>query len=145
MSSMAFFSSTIADYMPKNKIQESDAYKELLEKSFTYSYIDATVKIVLGILLIMAGIKLLKYQSKGVKLSNIWAIIRMIWGIGFICFTYSTTLELQQLLLASNPEMSSVMQASSTIGLVVGIVLLCVYPIISLILLNRPNVRKSLR
>ncbi len=144
LSITAFFSSKLMELMPKGITNLPEGYNELLEKSITYSYVDATVKIILGILLIIAGIKLLKYQSKGVKLSNIWAVIRIIWAVAIITFSYSNTVKMQQLLMANNPELSSALKIGNTIGLVSGILIVCIYPILSLILLNKSSVRKSL-
>ncbi|MDB2430293.1 hypothetical protein N9W62_08950, partial [Akkermansiaceae bacterium] len=49
-----------------------------LDSLITISMVQSVVAIVFAALLLVAGIKLLKYQDSGRKLSNIWAISRMV-------------------------------------------------------------------
>ncbi len=140
----AFFTASIFKNIPLTGNQDADVFVSAMEKMLTYTYIDAGVKIILGVLLLISGIKLLKYQASGLKLSNMWAYSRIIWAVIFAVISYSATIEFQQAMVANSPGAASIMKTAGTFGLIIGILILCIYPVVSLILLNRPNVKKDL-
>lgn len=116
----------------------------VVDKLAPYTYLDTAVKITLGVLLLTSGIKLLKYQSTGLKLSNLWSITRILWLIIFTALTYSINQEIQQASIKLNPETAGFQSNLGSAMMIFIVVVYTIYPIVSYLLLNRDNVKKDL-
>ncbi len=124
--------------------QQIAEYMSVVNKIAPYTYLDTAVRIALGIMLFISGIKLIKYQYSGLKLSNFWSISRVLWLIIFTALTYSITKEIQQAAVKLNPETAAIQSSIGTVTMLFTIVPFCIYPILSYILLNRASVKKDL-
>jgi hypothetical protein len=114
-----------------------------------YVIADAVFKVVLGVLLLVAGIKLVKYRVQGAKLTKIWAMIRIVWAVGFTVVSYGAMAEYQQAVssmqnLGGVSAVAGQGQVVMIIQMVIGTAMVCVYPILSMIFLRREDVQKSL-
>ncbi len=101
----------------------------------TYNLIEMLLKFVLGVLLLVAGIQLLRYRKMGVKLTNLWASARIIVSLIFAFLLYDILEDLSSL---------SKEGSAYNFGVVIGMQIVCIYPIVCLIMLNRESVTKDL-
>jgi len=144
---MAFASKAIVEGIQLNAGSNDPAVTKImdaLDNVLFYGYIDAAVKIILGIVLLIAGIKLLKYQASGLKLSNMWSISRVIWYVIITAMSYSATKAYQEVIFEANPEAAAMMKNFGAAGQILGFLIIAAYPIVSYIVLNKPNVKKDL-
>jgi len=111
-----------------------------LDKVLIYNYIDASVKLVLGGVLLVSGIKLLKYSSSGLRLSNIWSASRVVWFILISIISYSANQA-----VVSMSELPSALKTIGVWNIVYGVIVIGIYPLVSYILLNKESVRQSLK
>ena len=95
--------------------------------------------------MIVAGIQLLKRRKSGLKWSNTYAWSSL--GAKLINLILAVTImipamqEMTRGLLGTSkapPAVAGVMAGSMAVGAIGGVVVACVYPILALILLNRP-------
>lgn len=124
-----------------------DAYNEMA----IYTYIDAALKIVLGIFLLVAGVGLLKRKLWAQKASITWAIVRMVLIIGMTVATYGVSLEFQEKMgeISQNQpgqfDQSQFQASMQGIGSVFGVIMVCIYPVITIIFMSKKVVKDSLR
>lgn len=133
----------MADDASLTKMAEAiDVYKP-------YILADLVVKIGLGVLLILGGVKLLKYKLQGAKLTKVWALIRIGWALVFPLVSYSAMMEYQKAIASIQADGGEAMMAMqggviTIIQMVIGIAMVCVYPILSILFLRKEDVQKSL-
>lgn len=97
---------------------------------------------ILAVLLLMAGIQLLKRKAAGAKLSKIWAIIRLIIAVPLVYLTVTAQAELMFAINEVAP--TSLARASNGVGIGLGIVVLCIYPLFTLIFMSQATVKNTL-
>ena len=110
-----------------------------LKSQETTNFLNSLGGIILGALLLFAGLKLIKYRRQGVKLTNIWAILRILFAFVASYFAYGAMQDMPQ--ISGLGEVGGGLVAG---GIIFGLVISCAYPIICLILLKRPNATKDL-
>lgn len=126
--------------------QDISKVTDALDSLMTISMIQSVVAIVFAVLLLVAGIKLLKYQESGRKLSNIWAISRMVVAIPLAFMAISAQATLQEEIQNLSQETSGIdMSALAGVGGLIGIVLVCIYPVLSLIFVNKEQSKAALK
>lgn len=126
--------------------QDISPVTDALDGLMTVSMIQSAFSIGFAVLLLVAGIKLLKYQNSGRKLSNIWAIARIVVAVPLVFMSISAQTKFQDEIQKLAPEGTAMdMGAMAGVGGVVGIILVSVYPIVSLILVNKPKSKAALK
>lgn len=119
---------------------------DALDSLITISMIQSVVAIVFAALLLVAGIKLLKYQDSGRKLSNIWAISRMVVAIPLAFMAISAQATLQEEIQNLSKQTSGLdMSAMAGVGGLISIVLVCIYPVLSLVFVNQDKSKAALK
>ena len=133
-----------------DEVEGLDVFFSAYDKMAMYSYIDAGIKVILGLVLLIAGIGLLKKKLWAQKLSVTWSVVRIIVGIGMTILSYGAALQFQQDIADSTQTngdqmdqfgLQSSMQGVSS---VMGVFVLSAYPVVSLILLSKKSVKDSL-
>lgn len=104
--------------------------------------VDGTIRIILAVVLLIAGIHLLQQKSSGVTFTRLWAVTRMIVAVPLVYLTLRTQLEMMSIL--ESIEFPIGMRGTKAISAVFEIIILCIYPLINLIILSRPSVKNSL-
>ena len=122
--------------------QEIENLLAAMESSKNYTYIAVVVSIGLSILLILAGIKLLKYKGKGVQITKTFYIIRILAAVSIGYLQQVAQADYQEQLAQINHSQTA--QLSPILSLMIGLVMVSIYPIVALIMLTRPNVQKDL-
>ncbi len=143
-------SSALAPFASKtikfNGLENNEQLKQLVEnfaestKMITYA--DAVVRFGLSVLIIMAGIQLLKYKKKGVQMTKIFYIIRIIALV-------AVTVAMRSHLVDYMDNISKLLNSpnilpSLPVQLIIGILMASIYPVIALIMLTRKNVQNDL-
>ena len=118
------------------------ALQAVIDKLVTISMIDGASRLILAIILLIAGIQLLKRKASGAKLSKMWAVIRMIIAVPLVYLTVTTQVELMSVI--ANAASTNVSTASNGVGIGLGIVILCIYPLVTLIFMSQATVKNSL-
>ena len=125
--------------------------RELVEISRPLTWFGYASALILGLMLVLAGLALLKRKRAGLSWSNRYAWTSIVFKV--VNIVLFATLLLPKInglfsnLETGGPEMKmagSIMRFSTIAGGIVGPVVGCIYPVLVLILLNRESVRKSL-
>lgn len=128
-----------------DEFKEMQPIVEAYSGMATYMYVDVALKLLLGVLLLVAGIGLLKRKAWSIKLSMIWAVVRMIVAAGMLFWGLSVAAEFQEGLGATAGEQQEkIQQMTQSVGNVMGIIMISVYPVVSLIFLTKKNVRDAM-
>ncbi len=130
----------------KNKAEYA-ATREALDKVTRAHDAQSLMLIVLGLLLLVAGIMLLKKKMLGVKLTNLWAAARIAAAIVIYFLTvgaYADFWPAFEKLVQANTGSSLPVGAISQTSLVLGLIPGMVYPIICLILLKKASAKAEL-
>lgn len=126
-------------------VQELDAMVEAFDEFAVYAYVDATLKIILGIVLLVAGIGLLKKKLWAQKASLFWAVTRIVVVVGLTIITLGPTQKFQEKVnQAGGAEQEQFQQMAQGMGNVIGVLFVCIYPVLCLIFLTKKNVRDAL-
>ena len=119
---------------------------DALDSLMTVSMIQSVFSIGFAVLLLVAGIKLLKYQQSGRKLSNVWAISRMVVAIPLAFMSINANTKFQEEVQKLTPDNATLdMGAMAGVGGTIGVILVCIYPILSLIFVNNARAKASLK
>lgn len=111
-----------------------------------YMYTDMAIKLVLALSLLVAGIGLLKRKPWSGKLSIGWAVSRIVIAVGMMVWGLQISAEFQEKLGAvQDAQQEQVQQLSQGVGNVLGIVVLCVYPIVTIVFMSKKSVKDALR
>ncbi|OYV06970.1 MAG: hypothetical protein CFE26_03425, partial [Verrucomicrobiales bacterium VVV1] len=131
--------------------QQANISRAVLEATNEVNWYGYGASVLLALLLIVAGIGLLKRKRAGLLWSNVYAWTSVTTKIGNILLFYLMVIPRLDKALAdlnlSSPEskmMASLMRNSTVASGILIPVLCCIYPVLVLILLNRESVRKSL-
>jgi hypothetical protein len=130
--------------MPEMKAQY-EAQMAMQEKLNPYSIATSVLSLLVAIPMVIAGIKMLKRQKSGLKWSNRYAIFslaaKVITLILALTFVVPAMQEMTGEIMgeAKIPKAASgIIGASMAGGTIIGVVMTCIYPVLSLIILNRP-------
>ncbi|NWK56149.1 hypothetical protein HW115_11055 [Verrucomicrobiaceae bacterium N1E253] len=111
-----------------------------------YIYVDAGVKWILAVMLLVAGIGLLKRKAWAPKLSQVWAVVRIVLAIGMMVWGMFVTAHFQESMVElQNESQAGIHQLSQGVGNVMNIVFVCVYPVLCLIFLSKKVVRDAMK
>lgn len=127
--------------------KEHSVLQSAIDRFATIAMVDGTIRIILAVVLLIAGIHLLQQKISGVKFTKFWAITRMIVADPLALFTITAKAEVTRLTaeaMANNSTVSDDHVTSSSMAIGFGVIILSTYPIISLISLSRPSAKNSL-
>lgn len=133
-------------FIPEGQAKELDTMLKAYESMANYAYVDVLIKVIFGIVLIVAGIGLLKKKSWSVGLSIFWSIARMVTMIVFTIVLAGPTKAFQEKVQAASSggaEMQEFQQMATGIGNIVGVVMVCIYPVLCIIFLSKKRVKQS--
>ena len=125
------------------------AYEAAIEQLGRYAMVNGIIQIALAILILIAGLNLLKYRLKGASLSRLWALIRIPCAIIIAALTMGPTSKMlaaqSDLISTDNTPMSGMMDAMGAFSVVMNVVMVSIYPIITLVFMTRQKVIASLK
>ncbi|MDE0825207.1 MAG: hypothetical protein OSA48_00185 [Akkermansiaceae bacterium] len=123
---------------------------DLMEKMKPMTYLGLVFTVILGSLLLVAGINLVKSRAKGVKLSNIYTYVSLaLKFVGLILFFVMTKPIVDELIDPLMTDADTLMKTQLNVlkytQLATGVltpVIGAIYPILVLALLNKPIVKR---
>ncbi|MEJ6570834.1 MAG: hypothetical protein QNL01_00275 [Akkermansiaceae bacterium] len=118
-----------------------------------WDMISGVGSLILAVLLIVAGLKLVKYRRQGRKISNIYSALSIghkLFTIGIVIFIKSPVMKkvgesLEKMSGQSDMNMGTMMGPIVIISGIVMAIVMMVYPILSFFLLSKKQARDSLR
>lgn len=131
--------------------------RRFTEATMPSSIISIILGTVVSAVVLVAGIALVRRKKNSIKLSNLYAFIsiaaKVVTVVIFLTMIMPALNELMDDLVkemaADAPgdvkQMLDIMKASATGAGILVPVLMCIYPILSLVLLNKPKVREFLQ
>jgi len=130
------------------KAKELDQIMKAYEGMMSYAYADMALKLVLGVVLISAGIGLLKKKKWALKVSLAWAVVRMVAAVAMIFIMDAPTKVFQEKMsevggAAGGAQMEKFQRIASGVGNLLGLVIICVYPILCLIFLSKKSTQQG--
>jgi hypothetical protein len=129
----------------EGEVKEAKLIVEAFDDLMIYSYIDVAFKVVLGLVLLVAGIGLLKKKMWGQKMCLFWAIARMLVAVGMMVWTLGPTREFQEKInQVGGEQQEQIQQMAQGVGSVMSIVFICIYPVLCLVFLTKKKVKDSL-
>ena len=119
---------------------------EMQEKMMPATILSVVLTLIIATLMLIAGIKLLKKRRDGLKWSNRYAWTSLAGKAGNLVIAFAITLpvmrEVQGSIAPSTPGLPpGALDTITTVSTLFGIIVMCTYPILSLILLNRPDTK----
>jgi predicted small integral membrane protein len=145
---VAFTGNPILKLMPKNSAMAAQAQMqaEMQEKMMPATVISTVITVIIAVLMLIAGIKLLKKRKDGLKWSNRYAWTSLAGKAVNLVFAFTFTLPLMSEMTKSMSHGRAGMPAAfDTIvvaSTIFGVLIMCVYPILALVLLNRPRTKE---
>lgn len=133
--------------MPKTPqlAKQMEIEAQMQDKMMVATVVALGMSVVLAVLILIAGIKLLKKRRSGLVWSNRYAWTSLVGKVITLILTFLYTIPAMRAMTV-DPAMPAaahaVMRSTMVIGAVVGVVATCIYPILTLVLLNRPNTKQ---
>ena len=120
---------------------------EMQQKMMPATILSVVLTLIIATLMLIAGIKLLKKRRDGLKWSNRYAWTSLAGKLGNLGIAFAITIpvmrEVQGRMASPAPGMPpAAMDTIMIISTLFGVIVMCSYPILCLILLNRPNTKQ---
>lgn len=125
--------------------KEAKVFLEAYDQLMVYTFIDTGFKVVLGVVLLIAGVGLLKKKLWAQKVSLFWSVARIVVAVGMVILTLGPTREFQEKAnQIGGEQQEQFQQIAQGVGSIVGIIFICIYPVLCLIFLTKKRVRDAL-
>lgn len=127
------------------ELNEAGTFLEAYDKLLVYTYIDAGLKFVLAIILLVAGIGLLRRRMWAQKATLFWAVFRIVAAVVMVAVTMGPSREFQETVnQASQDQQAEIQQMAQGVGSVVGVIFLCIYPVLCLVFMSKKSTKDAL-
>lgn len=131
--------------MPKTPeiVAQAKAEETLQSQMMTATVVSSLLTLVIGIIMLYAGILLLKKRRSGLKWSNRYAWTSLAGKVVNLVIAFAFTIPtMRGSMPSSGPGLPTGAPELIMIGSMVFVILIsCIYPILTLVLLNRPNTK----
>ena len=127
------------------EMKEAQLFLDAYDKLMVYTFIDAGLKVILGVVLLAAGIGLLKKKLWAQKMSMFWAVARIVVAVGMVFLTLGATQEFQEAARQiGGDQQQDFQQAIQGVGNVMGVIFIGIYPVLCLVFLSKKKVKDTL-
>ena len=126
------------------KTAQMEHQAEFQSQVLPFTIITTLMTIAATVFILIAGFYLLKRRRNGLKWSNRYAwtsIALKILGVGFAVFYTLPFMKAATPVVASGSPLAGKMELVMIVSMVFGFVIPFIYPVLTLVLLNRPNVK----
>ena len=143
----ALVGNPVYKFLPKTpELAKQMAMEEQMQDKMMVATVVALVmSVVITVLILIAGIKLLKKRRSGLVWSNRYAWTSLVGKVITLIITFIYTIPAMRD-IAVDPALpaaaQSVMRTTMVVSAVVGVIVTCAYPILTLVLLNRPKTKE---
>lgn len=142
----AFVGNPFLMMLPKTPelAKQMEIQNQMQEKMLPATVISTAFTLIIAALMLIAGIKLLKKRASGLKWSNRYAWASLAGKVLNLILAFAFTFPVMQGMTegmpggAASPGISGSIMVASTLAVTLAT---CIYPILTLILLNRPNTK----
>lgn len=125
------------------------AQLEIAQRFMPFQLANAAILLALGVLLLIAGINMVRRRRAAAKVSRIWAIARIVWAIPAAVATHYITVESLKIMEQAAADsgqpmpagMMGFMQMLGPISAVFNLVLWCALPVFVLIWFSRQKIK----
>lgn len=144
---IALVGNPVYNFMPKTPelTKQMAMEAQMQDQMRVVTVLGLVMALVLSILILIAGIKLLQKRRGGLVWSNRYAWTSLAAKVVTLVLTFLYTIPAMWE-MAVDPALpaaaQSMMRITMVVGAVLGVVGTCIYPILSLILLNRPKTKE---
>jgi len=154
---MFFFKSGIQEMQfeayPENVREGMKAAMQPLYETQKWDVISTFGSMILAVFLIVAGLKLVRYQKQGLKVSNFYSVLSLLhklFAVLIVVFIKAPVMKrvgesIDRISGEQSAVMGLVMGPLAIGGAVLGVLLMAVYPVLSYVMLNKKASRESLR
>lgn len=142
-----FVGNPVLMFMPKTPelAKQMEVQQQMQEKMVVSSVLTLAMSLAITVLILIAGIKLLKKRRGGLTWSNRYAWASLAGKAVTLVLTFIYTIPIMRE-MAVDPSLpaaaQSVMRTTMVVGAIVSVLVTCTYPILTLILLNRPRTKE---
>ena len=110
----------------------------------TWIFISSALTVVIGLILLVAGIDLVRRRARGIKLGRVWAVLKMIFAVVGSCVGLIIQQDqFRQMSQQNLPIGGSVYSVMVVVGVTVGVLWGCAYPVFLLIWFSRAKVKSE--
>lgn len=138
-----FFGNIFIKFLPQTPeiAAELQAQAEMNDKLLPLNITSALLMAVVTALIITAGITLLKKRRSGLKWSNYYAISSILAKIVIAILTVTISLPVMTEMMRAEGVDSRAIEIGMLGGSLIGVIIPVAYPVLTLILLNRPTTK----
>jgi len=132
------FIKMMADWQPPNQA----ALMPDMSEWASWIFVTSVLTIVIALILLVAGIDLLRRRMRAIKLARVWAVLRMIFALvgAYMGFLIQQA-QFRQMSPQSSPVGGSFFVAVSVFGMLVGILWGWAFPIFLLVWFSRAKIK----
>ena len=128
------------------------AQMEVLRDYLAWNIVNSLFSTGLSILLLIAGIGLVRRRSSSMRVSIVWAILRMLWALPASVMGYAVAVAqfdaMERAAAESGDSLPAgifgIMQAFGIVGVVLGLLWACAFPIFTLIWFSRRKIKAEI-
>jgi hypothetical protein len=145
------FGNPLLKLMPKTPAMEAQMAMQtaMQTKMMPVTIAGTVISLLIAVPMVIAGIKMLKKRRSGLKWSNLYAWTSIGGKVINMILVVSVMLPAMRAMMhgisRSGPplpaQMETIMSVSTTVGAIIGVVFTCIYPVLTLILLNRAPIK----
>jgi hypothetical protein len=125
--------------------KQMEVQQQMQDKMAVSSVLTLAMSLATTVLILMAGIKLLRKRRSGLTWSNRYAWVSLVGKVLTLVITFIYTIPIMRD-MAVDPSLpaaaQSVMRTTMAISAVGTVIVMSVYPILTLFLLNRPRTKE---
>ena len=143
---IAFIGNPFLNFGLKNPAMaaQTKAQAEMQAQTLPETLIGIALTLIIAALMLTAGIQLLKKRRSGLVWNNRYAWASLAGKIVNIVILFVSTVPAIKKMMSgmgSTAPLPGSFESVMWIGMVIGVLVTCSYPILALVLLNRPNVK----
>lgn len=104
--------------------------------------VSSVLTIVIGVILLVSGIDLLRRRLRAIKLGRVWAVLKLIFAVvgAFVGFLVQQG-QIRQMSQQNFPVGGDLFVVMSVVGVLVGILWSCAFPVFLLVWYSRPKIK----
>ena len=129
--------------------KEVEMMVKLMKGMMSYAYLDMVVKLVFGVILLIAGIGLIKKKKWAAKLSVSWAVARVVAAIVMVLVMMGPTAKMTEKMAEMSGDIASdslqLQNQIGGIGDIFTVIMIAIYPIVCIVFLSKSSVKQALK
>ncbi len=117
---------------------------EALQGWSTWILISSALTVVIALILLVAGINLVRRRASGIKLGRVWAVLKMIFAVvGFFVGFVVQQEQFRQMTQQNFPGGGNFYVVMAVAGVTIGVLWSSAYPVFLLIWFSRAKVKSE--